>query len=338
MDTLLYYKEAKDGQILEEGITEAGSISSFVAAGTAYATHGVNTIPFFIFYSMFGFQRVGDFIWAAADARCRGFLLGGTAGRTTLAGEGLQHQDGQSHVLSLPVPTCRSYDPAYAYELATIIKDGIKRMYGDQESAFYYLTVMNEQYEMPAMPSGSADGILKGMYRFKAAEGKASKLRAQLIGSGTILNEVVKAQGLLTKYGVSADVWSATSYNELYRDAHATERWNLRHPTEKAKVSHVGQCLAKTDGVVVAASDYLKSQPDMISRWIGKPMVTLGTDGFGRSEDRASLRNFFEVDARHVAFATIAALFREGAVDAKLVQQAMKDLEIDPEKSNPATT
>ena len=337
-DTLLYYKEAKDGQILEEGITEAGSISSWIAAGSAYATHGVNTIPFFIFYSMFGFQRVGDFIWAAADARCRGFLVGGTAGRTTLAGEGLQHQDGQSHVLALPVPTCRAYDPAYAYELGTIIRDGIKRMYADGEAAFYYLTVMNEQYEMPAMPSGARDGILKGLYRLKAAEGKPKKLRAQLIGSGTILNEVVRAQGLLETYGVSADVWSATSYNELYREAHAIERWNMRHPTEKAKTPYVASCLAKTDGVVVAASDYLKSQPDMVARWVGKPMVTLGTDGFGRSEDRAALRNFFEVDARHVAFATIAALFREGQVDVKLVQQAMKDLEIDPEKSNPATT
>src|SRR5579864_505108 len=337
MDTLLYYKEAKDGQILEEGITEAGSISSFIAAGSAYATHGVNTIPFFIFYSMFGFQRVGDFIWAAADARVRGFLLGGTAGRTTLAGEGLQHQDGQSHTLALAVPTCRAYDPAYAFELAVIIGDGIKRMYGNQESCFYYLTVMNEQYEMPPMPPGAEDGIIKGLYRFQAAPNPTAKAKAQLIGSGTILNEVVKAQGLLEKYGVAADVWSATSYNELYREAHAVERWNLRHPAEPARVPYVTTCLGQTPGVVVAASDYLKSQPDMIARWVGRPMTTLGTDGFGRSEDRASLRDFFEVDARHVAATTLAALLRDGQVDAGVVAQAFRDLEIDPEKPNPAT-
>jgi pyruvate dehydrogenase E1 component len=337
MDTLLYYKEAKDGQILEEGITEAGSISSWIAAGTAYATHGVNTIPFFICYSMFGFQRVGDFIWAAADARCRGFLLGGTAGRTTLAGEGLQHQDGNSHTLALSVPTCRAYDPAYAFELATIIQDGIKRMYGDGEAGFYYLTVMNEQYAMPAMPTGAREGILKGLYRFAPAAGPG-RARAQLLGSGAILNEVLKAQTLLDKYGVAADVWSATSYNELYRDAHAAERWNLRHPTDKARVSHVAECLAETEGVVVAASDYLRSQPDMISRWVGRPMVTLGTDGFGRSEDRASLRDFFEVDARHIASTTLATLYREKQIDAKTLKQAFKELEIAPDKADPATS
>jgi pyruvate dehydrogenase E1 component len=337
MDTLLYYKEAKDGQILEEGITEAGSISSFIAAGSAYATHGVNTIPFFIYYSMFGFQRVGDFIWAAADTRVRGFLLGGTSGRTTLAGEGLQHQDGSSHVLALTVPNCRAYDPAYAFELAVIIEDGIKRMYGDGESCFYYLTVMNEQYEMPNMPEGARDGIIKGLYRFKEASNPKDKAKAQLIGSGTILNEVVKAQEILAKYGVAADVWSATSYNELYRDAHDAERWNLRHPTEKARVPYVTSCFEKTQGVVVAASDYLKSQPDMIARWVGRPMVTLGTDGFGRSEDRAALRDFFEVDAKHVVSTTLAALLREKQIDAKVVTQAFKDLGIDPDKPNPAT-
>jgi pyruvate dehydrogenase E1 component len=357
MATLLYYKEAKDGQILEEGITEAGSISSWIAAGTAYATHGVNTIPFFIYYSMFGFQRIGDFIWAAADARCRGFLLGGTAGRTTLAGEGLQHQDGNSHVLSLPVPTCRSYDPAYAYELGVIIQDGIKRMYGDREDGFYYITVMNEQYEMAPMPAGVKDGIIKGLYRFKAApdseagQAPASKAkgenpwtkigggaRAQLIGSGAILNEVVKAQSLLEKYGVLADAWSATSYNELYRDAHRIERWNLRNPTQAPRVPYVAECLAKTPGVIVAASDYLKSQPDMISRWVGRPMFTLGTDGFGRSEDRASLRDHFEVDARHIAATAISALHRDGQIDAAVVRQAFKELEIAPEKKDPATS
>jgi pyruvate dehydrogenase E1 component len=295
----------------------------------------VNTIPFFIFYSMFGFQRVGDFIWAAADARVRGFLLGGTAGRTTLAGEGLQHQDGNSQVLALPVPTCRAYDPAYAYELAVIIEDGIRRMYGEGEQGFYYITVMNEQYEMPPMPKGARDGIIKGLYRFKPAASE-TKARAQLIGSGAILNEVVRAQALLAKYGVSADVWSATSYNELYRDAHRVERWNLLHPAEKPRVPYVTECLGPAPGVVVAASDYLKSQPDMLSRWIGKPMVTLGTDGFGRSEDRASLRTFFEVNDRYVAAATLATLHREGPIGADVVRQAFKELEIDPEKANPA--
>jgi pyruvate dehydrogenase E1 component len=334
--TLLYYKEAKDGQILEEGITEAGSISSWIAAGTAYASQGVNTIPFFIFYSMFGFQRVGDFIWAAADARTKGFLLGGTAGRTTLAGEGLQHQDGQSHVLALSVPTCRSYDPAFAYELAAIVQDGITRMYIDGEDGFYYITVMNEQYEMPAMPDGAYDGIIKGLYRVNTASNPKAKLKAQLLGSGTILNEVIKAQAMLTEYGVAADVWSATSYNELYRDGHAAERWNRLHPAETARVPYVTSCLAHTEGVVVAASDYLKSQPDMISRWVGRPMVTLGTDGFGRSEDRASLRNFFEVDARYIVIATLSALMQQGKVEAAVVAKAITTLGIDADKPNPA--
>jgi pyruvate dehydrogenase E1 component len=334
---LLYYKEAKDGQILEEGITEAGSISSWIAAGTAYAAHGVNTIPFFIFYSMFGFQRVGDFIWAAADARVRGFLLGGTSGRTTLAGEGLQHQDGNSHTLALTVPTCRAYDPCYAYELAAIIEDGIKRMYVDGEDCFYYITVMNEQYDMPAMPEGAKDGIIKGLYKLSAAkDAKKAKHRAQLLGSGTILNEVVKAQAMLADYGVAADVWSATSYNELYRDGHAAERWNRLHPTETPRVPYVTQCLGKTDGPVIAASDYIKSQPDMIARWVGRQMVTLGTDGFGRSEDRQALRDFFEVDARYIVIATLSALQQDGAIEGKVVAKAIKDLGVNPEKPNPA--
>ncbi|HEX6462794.1 MAG TPA: pyruvate dehydrogenase (acetyl-transferring), homodimeric type, partial [Vicinamibacterales bacterium] len=295
MDTLLYYKEAQDGQILEEGITEAGSISSFIAAGTAYATHGVNTIPFFIYYSMFGFQRVGDLIWAAADSRTRGFLLGGTSGRTTLAGEGLQHQDGNSLVYSLCYPNCQSYDPAYAFELAVIIQDGIKRMYHDQESIFYYLTVMNEQYEHPEMPEGARDGILKGMYKLKAAPQvpptkDAQPRRAQLFGSGAILNEVVKAQDILAKYGVAADVWSVTSYSQLYRDGHACDRWNMLHPTETPRVPYVAQCLKDAPGVFVAALDYCKVLPDAIGRWVPRKMRSLGTDGFGRSEDRAALR------------------------------------------------
>jgi pyruvate dehydrogenase E1 component len=336
MDTLLYYKEATDGQILEEGITEAGSLSSFIAAGTAYATYGVNTIPFFIFYSMFGFQRVADLIWAGADSRMRGFLLGATAGRTTLAGEGLQHQDGNSHVYSLATPNCISYDPAYAYELAVIIQDGIRRMYRDQESIFYYLTVMNEQYEMPAMPEGAREGILKGMYRFsKASNGKA-KIKAQLLGSGTILNEVRAAAGLLEKYGVAADVWSVTSYNELYREAHACDRWNMLNPGETPKVPYVTQALKDTQGVIVAASDYLKVLPASIDRWMPRRVRSLGTDGFGRSEARKELREFFEVESRYVALATLAELAQNGDIDAKVVAQAMKDFGIDPNKKNPA--
>jgi pyruvate dehydrogenase E1 component len=337
-DTLLYYKEARDGQIFEEGITEAGSMSTLIAAGTAYATHGLNMIPFFIYYSMFGFQRIGDLIWAAGDSRCRGFLLGGTAGRTTLAGEGLQHQDGNSHVLSLPVPNCLSYDPAYAYELAVIIQDGIRRMYGEGESIFYYLTVMNEPYEMPAMPEGSREGILKGLYKFKPTSKPKAKLRAQLLGSGAILPEVVKAQAILEeKYNVGADVWSVTSYGELYRDGHAAERWNMLHPAEAPKVPYVTQALADAPGVYVAASDYLKALPDAIDRWLPRRLVSLGTDGFGRSESRADLRNHFEVDSRFVVVATLSALAREKQIETKVVQQAIAELGINAEKANPAT-
>ena len=336
MDTLLYYKEAQNGQILEEGITEAGSMSSFIAAGTAYATHGVNTIPFFIYYSMFGFQRVADLIWAGADSRVRGFLVGATAGRTTLAGEGLQHQDGHTHVYSLATPNCLSYDPAYAYELAVIIQDGIRRMYRDQESVFYYLTVMNEQYEMPPMPEGVREGILKGMYRLRAAANPKAKLRAQLFGSGAILNEVLSAQKLLEKYNVAADVWSVTSYQELYRDGHACDRWNMLHPGDTPRLSYVAQCMKDAPGVLVAASDYLKVLPDSIDQWMPRRMRSLGTDGFGRSEDRARLRDFFEVDARFVVLATLAELAHDGQLDRKVVAQAIKDLEINPEKLNPA--
>jgi len=338
MDTLLYYKESTDGQILEEGINEAGSLSSFIAAGTAYSIHGVNTIPFFIYYSMFGFQRVGDLIWAAADSRCRGFLLGGTAGRTTLAGEGLQHQDGNSHILAYPVPNCLAYDPAFAYELAVIIENGIKRMYIDQESIFYYLTVMNEQYAMPPMPEGEdvRSGIVKGMYRYSKAKNTASKLKAQLLGSGAILPEVIKAAALLEQFGVAADVWSVTSYSELYRDGNACDRWNMLHPSKKARVPYIAECLNKTEGAIVAASDYLKMLPNSIDRWLPRQIVSLGTDGFGRSEGRRQLRDFFEVDARFIAVGALSALARDKQVDAKLVEKAIKDLGIDPEKKNPA--
>jgi pyruvate dehydrogenase E1 component len=339
MDTLLYYKEALNGQILEEGITEAGSMCSFIAAGTAYATHGINTIPFFIYYSMFGFQRIGDFIWAAADMRTRGFLIGGTAGRTTLAGEGLQHQDGHSHVLALPVPNLMAYDPAFAYEIAVIIQDGIKRMYVDQESIFYYLTVTNEPLPMPEMPPGKdvRDGILQGLYRFKASQNKDAKLRAQLLGSGAIMYEVLKAQQILEeKYGVAADVWSVTSYKRLYREANDCERWNMLHPGETPSVPYVTRCLTGALGVFVAASDYMKVLPESIARWVPGILVALGTDGFGRSENRVSLRDFFEVDAKHIVLATLNALARDKQVATEVVQKAIRDLGINPDKPNPA--
>jgi pyruvate dehydrogenase E1 component len=337
MDTLLYYKEASNGQILEEGITEAGSMSSFIAAGTAYAAHGVNTIPFFIFYSMFGFQRIGDLIWAAADSRTRGFMLGGTAGRTTLAGEGLQHQDGHSHLLAYSVPNVVSYDPAFAYEIAVIIENGIRRMYVNQESIFYYLTVMNEQYEMPVMPDGAREGILKGLYRFRPTALPKAKARAQLFGSGAILPQVLEAQRVLEEqYGVGADVWSVTSYSELYRDGSACDRWNLLHPGETPRVPYVTKALADAPGVLVAASDYVKALPGSIDKWLPRPVHALGTDGFGRSESRASLREFFEVDHRYVVLATLSALAREGAVEPSVVQEAIRTHNINPEKANPA--
>jgi pyruvate dehydrogenase E1 component len=338
MDTLLYYKEAKDGQILEEGITEAGSISSFIAAGTAYANHGINTIPFFIYYSMFGFQRIGDLIWAAADMRTRGFLVGGTAGRTTLAGEGLQHQDGHSHVLALPVPNLVAYDPAFAYEIAIIIQDGIRRMYVDQESIFYYLTVGNEPLPMPPMPEGKGvrEGILKGMYRFNTSAKKDAPLKAQLLGSGAIMFEVLKAQKILEQYGVAADVWSVTSYKELYRNANDCERWNMLHPGDTPQEAYVTQLLKGTEGVLVAASDYMKVLPESLSQWMPRPLLSLGTDGFGRSEGRVALRDFFEVDAKHIVLATLHALAREKKIGIEVVQKAITDLGINPEKANPA--
>ncbi len=336
-ETLLYYKEAKSGQILEEGINEAGSLASFIAAGTACLTHSINAIPFFIFYSMFGFQRVGDLIWAGADSRARGFLLGGTSGRTTLAGEGLQHQDGHSHLTAMTVPNCLAYDPAFAYEIAVIIQEGIRRMYSDGESIFYYLTVMNENYDMPAMPYGSADGILKGMYRLKESGDAKARLRAQLFGSGAILNEALKAQKILgERFGVTADVWSVTSYRELYRDGNAVERWNRLNPAAPPRVPYVTECVKDAPGVFVAASDYLKTLPATVSRWFPRELVCLGTDGFGRSDSRAALRDFFEVDARHIAVATLHALAREGSMKPEVVQQAIQALEINPEKLDPA--
>jgi pyruvate dehydrogenase E1 component len=336
---LLYYNEARGGQILEEGITEAGSMASFIAAGTAYATHGVNTIPFFIYYSMFGFQRIADFIWAAADMRTRGFLFGGTAGRTTLAGEGLQHQDGNSHVLALSVPNLRAYDPAFAYEIAVIVEDGIRRMYRDGESIFYYITVMNENYAHPPMPQGAREGILKGMYRVRPATNTDSNLRAQLFGSGAILNEALHAQEVLgQQYGVAADVWSVTSYKALYTDAIETERLNRLHPKETPRLPYVTECLADAPGVLVAASDYLKTLPSMIGKWMPRPLATLGTDGFGRSEGRRDLRDFFEVDWRFIVLAALYELFHGGKLEGAVVDQAIADLGINAAKPNPVTS
>jgi pyruvate dehydrogenase E1 component len=339
VNTLLYYKEAKDGQILEEGITEAGSMGSCIAAGTAYATQGINTIPFFIYYSMFGFQRIADFIWAAADMRMRGFLLGGTSGRTTLMGEGLQHQDGNSHILALPVPNLRAYDPAFAYEIAAIIQDGIRRMYKDGESIFYYITLMNEPYAMPPMPEGVKEGILKGMYRYRAATNPNANLRAQLFGSGSILNEALRAQECLEQnYSVSADVWSVTSYKSLYSDGLETERWNRLHPSETPRVPYVTKCLADAPGALVAATDYLKALPNVVSKWMPRHLAALGTDGFGRSENRQSLRDFFEVDWRFITLATLHELFTSGEVERAILEKAVRDLDIRTDKPNPITS
>ena len=335
-DVITYYKEAKDGQILEEGITEAGSMSSFIAAGSAYATHGINTIPFFIYYSMFGMQRIGDLVWLAGDMRVKGFMVGGTAGRTTLNGEGLQHEDGNSHLLAYPVPNLEAYDPAFGYEIAVIIREGIRRMYVEQEDVFYYLTVENDIYSMPEMPDGVEEGILKGLYKFKPAAKKRAPLKAHLFGSGAIINSALKAQSILEeKYQVSADVWSITSYKALHRDALDSERWNRMHPGEKPRLSYIEQCLAKERGVYVMASDYVKALPESIARWFPNPPVSLGTDGFGRSETREALRDHFEVDYRFIALGALSALAREGLIEYDAVVQAMKDLDIDPAKPNP---
>jgi len=335
-EMFLYYKESKDGQILEEGITEAGSMASFAAAGTAYTNYGVEMIPFFVYYSMFGFQRVGDLVWAFGDARGKGFLCGGTAGRTTLAGEGLQHQDGHSIVLASTVPSCAAYDPAYAFEIAIIVQDGIRRMYQLQEDRFYYLTLYNENYPMPAMPQGlNPEGVLKGIYRFQAApEGKAV---VQLFGSGPILNEAVRAQQILTdQYGVAADVWSVTSYNELRRDALAAERWNRLHPDQPARVPYIVQALQGAEGPIVAATDYMKVVADQVAPWLPGRMETLGTDGFGRSDNREYLRRHFEVNAESIATAALSRLARDGRFDMGKAKAAFADLGVDTEKIDPS--
>jgi pyruvate dehydrogenase E1 component len=331
-DNLLYYREATDGQILEEGITEAGSLGSFIAAGTAYSNHGINTIPFYTFYSMFGLQRIGDFVWAAADSRCKGFLLGATSGRTTLAGEGLQHQDGNSHLLALPVPNLMAYDPAYAYELAVILEDGLRRMYAEGEDIFYYITLMNENYDQPHMPEGARDGILRGMHRvLPAVDGPAA---VRLLGSGAILNEALKASDLLKARGVSAEVWSVTSYKQLHNEAEDADRWSRLHADQPERVPYVAQCLAG-DAPVVAASDYVKALPETVARWAPGRFAALGTDGFGRSDGRPALRDFFEVDARHIAFAALALLARDGRVPADAVGTARTEWKINPERVNP---
>jgi len=333
-ETLMSYREDKKGQMLEEGINEAGALCSWIAAGTAYSNHGINMVPFYIFYSMFGFQRVGDFIWAAGDIQARGFLMGGTAGRTTLAGEGLQHQDGHSQLVATTVPNCVAYDPAYAYELAVIIHDGLRRMYVEQERVFYYITCMNENYAQPAMPEGVREGILKGIYPLKS--GGRGRVRTTLLGSGTILRECLAAAELLERdFGVPADVYSVTSFSELAREGADCERWNLLHPEEPARTPYVRQCLEKCAGPVVAATDYVRAVSEQIRQWVPGRYVTLGTDGFGRSDSRAQLRKHFEVDRHFIAITALKALADEGKMDRATVARAIAAFGIDPSKPPP---
>ncbi len=344
-DELLFYKEAKDGQILEEGITEAGAVASWIAAATSYSSHGVPMLPFYIFYSCFGFQRVGDLIWAAGDSRCRGFLLGATAGRTTLSGEGLQHEDGSSHLLFSTVPNCVAYDPCFGYELTVILQDGMRRMLENQEDIFYYVTVMNENYVHPAIPAGAQEGILHGMHRLSSsslpveAEGKGGSAvqgRVQLLGAGTILREVIAAGELLERdWGIAADVWSVTSFTELRREGLDVERHNRLNVDEQPLQSWVEKCLTPTTGPIVAATDYMRAVPDMIRTWVPRRYVTLGTDGFGRSDTRAALRAFFEVDRFHVTVAALKSLADDGAVDRTVVTRAIEKYGIDRSKPNP---
>jgi pyruvate dehydrogenase E1 component len=340
-DQLMYYREDKKGQILQEGINEAGAMSSWIAAGTAYSNHGVSMIPFYIFYSMFGFQRIGDLAWAAGDIQARGFLIGGTSGRTTLAGEGLQHDDGHSHLFSANIPNCVSYDPTFGYELAVIIQDGLRRMYHDREAVFYYITVMNENYHQPAMPDDAREGILKGMYCLRDGPGDGrgkKKPSVQLLGCGSILREVLAAADLLEEdFGVSATVWSTPSFTELQREGADTARWNMLHPEEKPRQSYVAQCLNKHEGPVVAASDYVQMFANQIRTFIDRRYVALGTDGYGRSDTRKNLRRFFEVDRHYVAVAALHALADDGDVPRSKVADAIKKYGVDPDKPNPLT-
>jgi len=336
-ESLLYYHETKDGQILEEGITEAGSMSSFIAAGTAYANHGVNMIPFYIYYSMFGFQRIGDLMWLAGDIKAKGFLLGATAGRTSLNGEGLQHQDGHSQLMAATIPTLMAYDPAFAYEIAVIIQDGMRRMYQEGEDLLYYLSLYNEEYAMPPMPEGVEEGILKGLYKFRKGE-EGKKHKAHIFGSGTIIRQALRAQEILAeRYDVSADVWSATSYKLLKTDVQRASRWNMLHPTEPPRKSYLETLLQPEKGVFVAVSDNIKLVPDQIAPWVHGGLDTLGTDGFGRSDTRENLRRFFEIDAESTVIATLYSLAKKGEIEMAAVAQAIKDLKVDPEKVYPFT-
>lgn len=333
-ESLLSYNEEKEGAILEEGITEAGCMSSFIAAGTSHVNYGFDMIPFYLFYSMFGFQRVGDLIWAAGDAGARGFLIGATSGRTTLNGEGLQHQDGHSHLMALAFPNIKAYDPAYAYEVAIIIREGIRRMYKEREDLIYYITALNEKYPMPAMPEGAEDGILKGMYKLKKANGEEKKVH--LLGSGTLLNKALKAQELLEeKYDVKANVWSVTSYKALYDDAREVERWNRLNPDKDPKQNYIQSCFTDESAPVIATSDYVKALPLTISNWVENEFIALGTDGFGRSDTHERLRDLFEVDERYIALAALQALFDAGELKGKVLEEAKKDLSIDSDKINP---
>jgi pyruvate dehydrogenase E1 component len=334
-ESLLFYREVKDGQILEEGITEAGAMSSFIAAGTAYAHHGISMIPFYVYYSMFGFQRIGDLVWAAGDMKAKGFMFGATAGRTTLNGEGLQHEDGHSHLLAAAVPNLRAYDPAFAYEVAVIIQDGLRRMYADNEDGFYYLTLYNENYPMPPMPEGVTEGIIKGLYKFRRSPVQ-KKYRAQILGSGPIIRQALRAQEILAeRYDVAADVWSATSYKLLRTEALNAKRWNMLHPAEPPRKAYLERVFAREQGPFIAVSDYMKLVPDQIAPWVPGGLTTLGTDGFGRSDTRAALRRFFEIDAEHVVIATLASLADRGKISRQVVASAITELGVDPEKMYP---
>ncbi len=337
-ETVLYYREAKDGQILEEGITEPGSMSSFIAAGTAYSTHGINMIPFFIFYSMFGFQRIGDLIWAAADQRAKGFMMGGTAGRTTLNGEGLQHQDGHTHLFAMAYPTVRAYDPAYAYETAYIVLEGMREMYEEQKDALYYITIANENYLMPNMPAGCEEGIIRGMYKVSTVDAGGHRPHVQLFGSGAILREALRAQKILAeKYQISSAAWSVTSYKQLRTEAQEVRRWNMLHPTEPPRRSYLETVIEGEEGPFIATSDYVRAVPEQIDPFLPGGIFALGTDGLGRSADREALRRHFEIDAELVVVAALYQLAERGAVDRSLVAQAVRDLEVDPEKVDPWT-
>jgi pyruvate dehydrogenase E1 component len=329
---LLSYKESESGQILEEGISEAGAMSSFTAAGMAYSTVGKPTIPFYIYYSMFGFQRVGDQIWCAADSRARGFLLGATAGRTTLNGEGLQHQDGHSLLTATTVPNCVAYDAAFAYEIGIIIKEGLRRMYENNEDLFYYLTLYNENYTMPPIPKNSEEGIIKGIYRFK----NVAKPVVRLIGSGSIMQQVLSADNILSEMGINCEIWSATSFGGLQRDAMECERWNLLNPTKKAKIPYISKIMKNEKMVTIATTDHIKAVPKMIERWIPGKYITLGTDGFGRSDTRENLRKFFEISAEHIAAAAISSLLTEGKLTKAKANSYMEKLNINSDAPDPS--